>query len=75
MKTYVQLAFLILLVAIYLFFFLGIELDLKYVLESPGVNTDRLVDTASHIRKFQTIQLALFAAVCALCTYHLFKKK
>lgn len=75
MNKYLQIGLLILLVAAYLFLYLGIELDLKYVLESPGVNTNHLIDTASKIRQFQTAQLAIFAAICGLCAYYIFKKK
>ena len=74
MKKFIALGFLILLVLVYLFLNLGIELELKSVVERMGAKLNQLVDTSFKIRNFSTIQLLLFIVMFLTCIYLLFKK-
>jgi hypothetical protein len=74
MTKYLAGVILLVLVAAYLFLFLGIEMDLKFVIEDWGVKANRLIDTSFRIRKFATIQLAIFVAVSIMCMYLVIKR-
>lgn len=75
MKKIIGVVIVLLLVAAYLFFYLGIELELKNVVERWGVKTNQLIDSSFRIRNFAGIQLALFIAVCIGCVYLLLKRR
>ena len=57
------------------FLTLGIELDLKYVIEFYGViKEERLIYASFEIRRFITIQLGLFMLMFIACLFFLFRK-
>jgi hypothetical protein len=63
------------LLTTYLFFYLGIELELKFVVERFGVKSDQLISTSFKIRNFMTIQLAIFLIVLFSNIYFFLKGK
>lgn len=66
---------LIIVVVFYFFLTLGIELDLKYVIEFYGViKEERLIYASFEIRRFITIQLGLFMLMFIACLFFLFRK-
>jgi uncharacterized membrane protein len=75
MKNNLLIFIIIVSVLVYIFFYLGIELDLKNVIERIGVKTNQLIDTSFNIRKFATIQLIIFLLLSTMCIYLIIKKK
>ena len=74
MKKIITTILLIVFLLAYLFFFLGIELNLKDGIEHYAYLHGRLIDISFSIRNFATIQLILFIILFGFCIYQLFKK-
>ncbi len=77
MKKRILISLLVIVLLAYLFFYLAIELDLKFGIEQWAykIQQGQLADTASHIRTFITVQLFLFIPVAILSLYLLIKRK
>lgn len=63
------------LLIVYLFLYLGVELDLKYTVEDIGVHFGRLIDASFRITNFTTIQLGIFMILFITNLYLLFSRK
>jgi predicted benzoate:H+ symporter BenE len=75
MGKYIMLALAIIVLIVYFFLYLGIELDLKFGLESiSDVKSSQLINTSFRIRAYLTIQLVLFVVVLLTCLYLIFRK-
>lgn len=75
MKKHIFTGILIIICLAYCFIFLGIEVELKSVLERPGAVSNQLIDSSFRIRTSHSIQLILFLIVVICSLYLNFKKK
>jgi hypothetical protein len=77
MKKYLIIGTIGFIIILFLFFYLGIELELKNTVERFGIElkTNQLVDTSFKIRNFLFIQLILFILISLAFIYFLFRKK
>ena len=66
---------LIIAMAVYLFFFLGIELELKNSIEMIGYKDERLINSSFKIRDFINVQLGITVLLLVICLYLIFKRK
>ena len=66
---------LIIAMAVYLFFFLGIELELKNSIEMVGYKDERLINSSFKIRDFINLQLGITVLLLVMCLYSIFKRK
>lgn len=75
MKKIIIIITLVICVVLYLFFYLGIELELKSVIERVGVKPEQLFDASIKIRNFISLQLLFFVLVLVIGIFLLFKRK
>ena len=75
MKKIILLVLLIILILAYILFYLGIELELKSVVERIGIKNSRLIDSSFKIRNFMSIQLILTLLLLFYSIYLTIKKK
>jgi hypothetical protein len=75
MKKIIIIGLLVICVVMYLFFYLGIELELKSVIERTGVKSSQLFDASIKIRNFTSLQLLFFLLTLVMCIFLVFKKK
>jgi hypothetical protein len=75
MKKIIIIITLVICVVLYLFFYLGIELELKSVIERVGVKPEQLFDASIKIRNFISLQLLFFVLVLVVGIFLLFKRK
>lgn len=74
MKKVVLIGIIILLV-VYFFIVLGIELELKFGIEHVGFKYPQLIDTSFKIRGFVYAQSVIVLLISVLSIYSIVKKK
>lgn len=76
MKKILEIVFIVVLIVIYAFYYLSIELELKNGIENQAIKigADRLILSSFRIREFATIQCVLVLIIVAYFIYVLMRK-